>query len=193
MIEDRPDALWTRDVIEALSCRARAGADARRRRGRPAGPTSRHADACGIVAAGVDEAGAGYVLADATVQGLAPHAWAERALALYRRLEADALVVETNQGGELVAAVLRQVDPGVPVTEVNARRGKYMRAEPVSALYDKRRVHHVGAFPELEDEMCDFGPGGLSSGRSPDRLDALVWALYALMLQERAEPRVRAL
>jgi phage terminase large subunit-like protein len=193
MIEDRPDALWTRDVIEALRVerapaltRVVVAVD-------PPVTTSRHADACGIVAAGVDEAGAGYVLADATVQGLAPNAWAARALALYRRLEADALVVETNQGGELVAAVLREVDPGVPVTEVNARRGKYMRAEPVSVLYDKRRVHHVGAFPELEDEMCDFGPGGLSSGRSPDRLDALVWALYALMLQERAEPRVRAL
>ena len=68
-----------------------------------------------------------------------------------------------------------------------------MRAEPVSVLYDKRRVHHVGAFPELEDEMCDFGPGGLSSGRSPDRLDALVWAVSDLMLRRRVEPRVRML
>jgi phage terminase large subunit-like protein len=88
---------------------------------------------------------------------------------------------------------VRQVDPGVPVTPVHAKRGKYLRAEPVSSLYGKDRVHHVGAFPALEDEMCDFGPAGLSSGRSPDRLDALVWALYALMLQERGEPRVRAL
>ena len=77
------------------------------------------------------------MLADATVQGLAPHAWAARAVALYRRLEADALVVETNQGGELVAAVLREVDPGVPVTEVNARAASIMRAEPVSVLYAK--------------------------------------------------------
>ena len=77
----------------------------------------------------------------------------------------------------MVAAVLREVDPGVPVTSVRATRGKYLRAEPVSALYAQGRVHHVGALPALEDEMCDFGPGGLSSGRSPDRLDALVWAL----------------
>jgi phage terminase large subunit-like protein len=75
---------------------------------------------------------------------------------------------------------------------VHARRGKYLRAEPVSTLYEQDRVHHVGAFPELEDEMCDFGPGGLSNGRSPDRLDALVWALTALMLEVR-EPRVRVL
>ena len=77
----------------------------------------------------------------------------------------------------MVAAVLRQVDPGVPVDEVERGAASTLRAEPVSALYEKGRVRHVGAFPALEDEMCDFGPGGLSSGRSPDRLDALVWAL----------------
>jgi phage terminase large subunit-like protein len=82
----------------------------------------------------------------------------------------------------MAAAVIREVDPGVPVTSGRATRGKYLRAEPVSVLYSQRRVRHVGAYAELEDEMYDFDPGGLSSGRSPDRLDALVWALTHLML-----------
>jgi phage terminase large subunit-like protein len=91
----------------------------------------------------------------------------------------------------MVAAVVRVVDPAVPVTTVVATRAKYARAEPVSTLYAQGRVRHVGAYPALEDEMCDFGPAGLSNGRSPDRLDALVWALTHLMLG--AEPRVRVL
>jgi phage terminase large subunit-like protein len=192
MIEDRPDALWSREAIEGARvvsapplARIAVAVD-------PPVSSGRGADACGIVAAGVDESGLGYVLEDETVQGLPPQGWAARAVALYRRLEADALVVETNQGGEMVAAVIRQVDPGVPVTSVHAMRGKYVRAEPVSSLYSQGRMRHVGAFPELEDEMCDFGPGGLSTRRSPDRLDALVWALTHLML-EGAEPRVRVL
>jgi phage terminase large subunit-like protein len=85
------------------------------------------------------------------------------------------------------------VDPTVPVVSVRATRGKYLRAEPVAVLYAQGRVRHVGRMPDLEDELCDFGPGGLSSGRSPDRLDALVWALTELMLRERAMPRIRVL
>ena len=142
LVEDRPDA--PREALERLRvgsapplARIVVAVD-------PPASSTRNADACGIVAAGIDE------------------------------------------------AVMRQVDPAVPVTRVHARRGKYLRAEPVSTLYEQDRVHHVGAFPELEDEMCDFGPGGLSNGRSPDRLDALVWALTALMLEVR-EPRVRVL
>ena len=131
------------------------------------------------------------MLEDATAAGLKPPEWAARAVALYRRLQADALVVETNQGGEMATSVIREVDPSVPVTSVRATRGKYLRAEPVSVLYTQGRVRHVGVLPELEDEMCDFGPGGLTSGRSPDRMDALVWALTELMLRERKEPRVR--
>ena len=89
--------------------------------------------------------------------------------------------------------MIAQVDPDVPVTDVRATRGKYLRAEPVSALYAQGRVRHLGAFPELEDELCDFGPGGLSNGRSPDRLDALVWALTHLMLNRAKPPRIRTL
>jgi phage terminase large subunit-like protein len=193
IIEDRPDALWTRDTVEAgrIGCapplmRIVVAVD-------PPASSSKRADACGIVAAGVDESGVAYVLEDATASGLKPPEWAAKAVALYRKLQADALVVETNQGGEMATNVIREVDPSVPVASVRATRGKYLRAEPVSVLYAQGRVRHVGALPELEDELCDFGPSGLTSGRSPDRMDALVWALTELMLRERREPRVRVL
>ena len=101
-------------------------------------------------------------------------------------------MVEVNQGGEMVKAVIAEVDRSVPVSSVQARRGKYLRAEPVAALYEQNKVKHVRGFPLLEDEMCDFGADGLSSGRSPDRLDALVWALTELS-KPRAEPRIRSL
>ena len=110
------------------------------------------------------------------LDGLQPAGWASRAMALVRRLEADAIVAEVNMGGDMVSAVLRQIDATVPVKTVHATRGKWLRAEPVAAMYAQGKVKHVGAaFAELEDEMCDFGLGGLSGGRSPDRLDALVW------------------
>lgn len=193
IVEERSDALWTRDILE----RARVGAAPSLARivvaVDPPASSTRRADACGIVAAGIDQEGNAFVLEDATASGLKPPDWAARAVALYRRLEADALVVETNQGGEMAASVIREIDPTVPVTSVHATRGKYLRAEPVSVLYAQGRVHHAGAFPALEDELCDFGPSGLSSGRSPDRLDALVWALTELMLKRRALPRIRSL
>ena len=93
----------------------------------------------------------------------------------------------------MVRAVMREADPAVPIVAVRATRGKWLRAEPVAALYEQGRVHHVGAFPALEDEMCDFGLDGLSSGRSPDRLDALVWAVTSLTFGAKGEPRVRGL
>ena len=142
--------------------RGGAGAHAHRGRGRSAGDLRprcrrlrhrRGGDRCG-------RHGLRHRRRDAS-RGVAPEAWAAQAVALYRRLEADALVAEVNQGGDMVAAVLRVVDPRVPVTSVVATRGKYARAEPVSALYAQGRVRHVGAFPALEDEMCDFGPAGL--------------------------------
>ena len=93
----------------------------------------------------------------------------------------------------MVEAVLRTVDARLPIRKVRATRGKWLRAEPVAALYEQGRVVHAGHFPALEDQMCDFGPDGLSSGRSPDRLDALVWALTELVLNRRGEPGVRQL
>jgi phage terminase large subunit-like protein len=111
-------------------------------------------------------------------------------VALYHAEQADRLVAEVNQGGDMVASVIAQVDPAIPVQMVRATRGKWVRAEPVAALYARGRVRHAGFFRELEDEMCDFGLDGLSGGRSPDRLDALVWAVTALLLG-LSEPRVR--
>ncbi len=193
IIEDRADALWTRAMIEAARVR---GAPPLRRIvvgiDPPAGST-RGSDACGIVAAGRAEDGTIYVLEDATAAGLSPAAWAARAIAVYRRHEADTLVAEVNQGGEMVRAVIRQVDANVPLKSVHATRGKHVRAEPVAAMYAQGRVKHVDPPPaELEDQMCDFGTDGLSSGRSPDRLDALVWAVTELTTP-RPMPRVRML
>jgi phage terminase large subunit-like protein len=194
LIEDRPDALWTRKQLEA--CRVPAapplerivvGID-------PPGSSRSGADACGIVAAGIAENGCYYVLEDQSAAGLSPAGWASKAVALYRRLNADSLVAEVNMGGEMVRSVLQEVDHTVPVREVRAKRGKWLRAEPVAALYEQGKVKHVGAFPLLEDELCDFGFEGLSSGRSPDRLDALVWAITALTTSSvRYGPRITVL
>lgn len=193
IVEESPDALWTRAMIEAARerqhpplARIAVAVD-------PPASSSQRADRCGLVVAGIDRDGIGHVLEDATLAGARPQEWAERAVALYRRHEADALVVEVNQGGEMVESVIREVDAGVPVLSVRATRGKYLRAEPVAALYAQCRVRHAGTFPELEDEMCAFGPRGLEGGRSPDRLDALVWALTHLMLAPKGRPRVRGM
>ena len=194
LIEDRPDALWTRPALEALReeghpplARIVVAVD-------PPASSRAGADACGLVCAGLDRTGLVHVLADDTAAGLRPAQWAARAVALYRRFEADLVVAEVNQGGEMVRAVIAEVDETVPVQQVRATRGKYLRAEPVAALYEQGRVRHAGAFSALEDEMCDFGTDGLSSGRSPDRLDALVWAVTALTLGPKAAaPRVRGL
>ncbi|MCD7111036.1 terminase family protein [Rhizobium sp. DKSPLA3] len=190
MIADREDALWNRAAIEALTLRdvgplgrivvavdppAGAGADS----------------CCGIVVAGIDGRGRAVVLADCSVEGASPAGWAAAVVRAFRRFDADRIVAEINQGGDMVAAVLRGIDARLPITTVRASRGKWLRAEPVAALYEQGRVVHAGAFPALEDQMCDFGADGLSSGRSPDRLDALVWALTALMLEGGGEPRLR--
>jgi phage terminase large subunit-like protein len=193
IVEDRSDALWSRASIE--QCRVSAPPPLARIVVAVDPPVSsgEKADACGLVAAGRGEGGDIYVLADESAAGLSPAAWAARAIALWRRLNADALVVEVNQGGDMVRAVIREQDPEVPVIAVHAKRGKWLRAEPVAALYEQGRVKHVGAFELLEDEMCDFGLDGLSSGRSPDRLDALVWAVSALSFGAHDGPRVRGL
>jgi phage terminase large subunit-like protein len=191
LIEDREDALWSRVVLEAMS----GGVPADLRRivvaVDPPASSGRASAACGIVAAGLDGDGNGVVLADATVEAARPTDWAAAAIRLYRRMDADCIVAEVNQGGDMVTAVLRTVDAAVPVKAVRARRGKWLRAEPVAALYQQGRVRHAERFPALEDEMCDFGPDGLAGGRSPDRVDALVWALTELMLGRSGEPKVR--
>ncbi len=182
LLEDREDGLWSREAIDIG--RVDRPPDLSRIVVAVDPPVTAHAksDACGIIAAGKGQDKRAYILADATCQGLTPIGWATKAVALYNRLQADRIVVEVNQGGDMVEAVIRQIDETVPVTPVRATRSKWTRAEPIAALYERGLVAHTGIYPELEDELCDFGPDGLTGGHSPDRLDALVWALTNLML-----------
>ncbi|MBY0420663.1 MAG: ATP-binding protein, partial [Parvularculaceae bacterium] len=153
-------------------------------------PATASGDACGIVVAGRSGESA-YVLADWSVAGASPAVWGARAVAAYEEFGADRLVVETNQGGDMVRAVLSQIDKGLAIREAHATRGKRLRAEPVAALYERGRVRHVGAFAALEDEMTRFT--GAKGENSPDRLDALVWALTDLLLRGETAPRMRTL
>jgi phage terminase large subunit-like protein len=193
-VEERSDAFWSREQIEELVTVPPAKETLKRivvAVDPPAG--SGAASCCGIVAAARLEEGGFAVLADASVEAARPEQWAAAAVSLFRSLQADQLVVEINQGGDMAESVLRQIDATLPITKVRASRGKHLRAEPIAALYAQGRVRHAGRFPALEDEMCLFGADGLPGGRSPDRLDALVWALTALSEAERGRPRVRGL
>lgn len=177
--DDSPDALWTRALIETW--RVAAAPDlARIVVAVDPSTTGRDtSDECGIAAAGVDARQHGYPLADRTVRA-SPDVWARKAVALYHELKADCIVAESNNGGEMVALTIRTVDPTVRVKLVHASRGKAARAEPVVALYEQGKVHHVGALPALEDELCTWSP--TSGMASPNRLDALVWALTDLLV-----------
>lgn len=148
-------------------------------------------DACGLIVAGLGEDGRGYVLADRTLEGRDPATWARAAVAAYKDFAADRIVAEANQGGDLVESVIRQVDPSVPIRLVRATRGKWVRAEPVAALYAEGRICHVGEHRALEAQMLAFGADGRAGGRSPDRLDALVWAMTELILDAPPRPSVR--
>ena len=193
IIADQSGSLWRRDWIEAS--RVRAAPELRRVVVALDPPVTSTAtsDACGMVVAGLGIDGRAYVLADRTLQGREPHVWARAAIALYQDYQADRIVAEVNQGGDLVVGVLRQIDDTVPVKKVHATRGKWLRAEPVAALYAEGRIAHVGTFALLEDQMCCFGADGMAGGRSPDRLDALVWAITDLMLSGQAKPSIRQL
>jgi len=193
LIADREDGLWRRDQIEALVVRSHGPLNRIVVAVDPPAVSEARYSCCGIVAAGLDTEGRAVVLADGSVEGASPSNWANAVSRLYRRFDADCVVAEINQGGDMVTSVLRTVEPTLPVRTVRATRGKWLRAEPVGALYEQGRVVHAGHFGALEDQMCDFGPDGLSSGRSPDRLDALVWALTELMLTRRGSPQVRHL
>ena len=174
-IDEAPGALWRREVIDAGRVlrapnldRVVVGVD-------PSATST--GDEAGIIGAGANRnKGEYYVLADKTLQG-SPLTWAKEAVTLYHLLDADCIVAESNQGGEMVAQVISQVDTSVPVKLVRASRGKQTRAEPIAAVYEKGRAHHVGNFEQLEDEQCMWLPGD----PSPNRLDALVWTLTELM------------
>ncbi|MDF7777400.1 terminase family protein [Sphingomonas sp. AOB5] len=191
LIEDVEGALWTRETIERCRVdeapglvRVVIGVDP---------PVSVGGDACGIVAVGLGRDGTGYVIEDASVQGATPERWAQAVAACAARHGADRVIAEKNQGGDMVASTLKAADAGLPVTLVSASRGKSARAEPVSLLYEAGKVRHAGAWPGLEDELCGLviGGGYDGPGRSPDRADALVWAVTALMLGKKREARVR--
>ena len=192
LIEDIEGALWNRALLE--SCREAAtsspvvrlviGVDP---------PASSEGDACGIVVCAAGEDGVARVLADCSVRRPTPERWARAVAEAARAWDADRVVAEANQGGDMVRSVLRAADIALPVKLVHASRGKAARAEPVAALYEAGRVRHCGQFPLLEDELCGvMAAGGYEGpGRSPDRADALVWALSELMLGRGSEPRVR--
>ena len=178
ILDDVEGALWDRAVIDDTRTtdtpplrRIVVAID-------PAVTSGENSDETGIVVAGVSQDGEAYVLDDRTMRA-SPNDWASAAVAAYHRHNADLIVAEANQGGDLVENVLKAVDPRVPVHLVRASRGKRTRAEPVAALYEQRRAHHVGFFPELEDQLCSWVP---DIGSSPDRLDALVWALTDLVV-----------
>lgn len=183
VLDDNPGALWHRDIIENLRVRATppllrvvVGVD-------PAVTSNEDSDETGVVTAGVAANGHGYVIADDSLQAT-PNGWALKAVGAYDRHRADRIIGEVNNGGDLVEVNIRTVGPHVSYKAVHASRGKLIRAEPISALYEQGRIHHVGTFPLLEDQMCDWVPGQ----RSPDRMDALVWALTELMTTQEADP-----
>lgn len=181
ILDDVPGALWSRSMIEAGRrtnhpdlARIVVAVD-------PAVTSGESADMTGIVVAGIDIRDRGYVLADRTCRK-SPERWARDVLDAYHEFGADRVVAETNNGGDLVETVLRAVDRNVAYRKVTASRGKRVRAEPVAALYERGIVHHVGGFPDLEDQMVTFVPD-MDYDESPDRVDALVWAFTDLLLE----------
>lgn len=175
ILDDNPNALWKASDIENARVtnyphlqRIVIGVD-------PAVTSNEGSDETGIIAAGKDANGEFYVLDDKTLKG-SPTEWAKQVVALYHKLRADRVIGETNNGGDMIEMNLRNIDNGISYRKVHATKGKYIRAEPISALYEQGRVHHVGNFKELEDELTQWEPGM----KSPNRLDALVWALTSL-------------
>jgi predicted phage terminase large subunit-like protein len=187
LLDDMPGALWQRGIIEAARVpiaqqlvRVVVAID-------PAAASSEHADETGIVVVGRDAHGHGYVLADVSGR-YTPAEWARAAIVAYQSHKADRIVAEINNGGDMVEATLRILDPALPYRAVRASRGKVARAEPVAALYEQGRIHHVGAFPQLEDQMCGFTADfdAKAAGYSPDRVDALVWGFTDLLIDTPA-------
>ena len=186
VLDDVQGALWSRDLLEQHRVtkepnltRIVVAIDP------AAGSKSDNAET-GIVVVGLGEEGHGYVLDDVSLRGT-PNDWGRAAVAAYHRHKADLLVAEANQGGDMVSHTLRTVDENVPIKMVHASRGKRTRAEPISALYEQGRIHHLGFHGELEDQLCSWAP---DHSISPDRLDALVWGLTEILLNIREAPAV---
>lgn len=181
ILDDVPGALWTRTVLEETRVtttpdlvRIVVGVD-------PAASDGEGAAETGIIVVGLGRDGHGYVLDDLSIRA-SPAGWAAQVIAGYHKFQADRIVAEVNQGGDMVEHTIRMVDAGAAVRQVRASRGKAVRAEPIAALYEQGRMHHLGVFADLEEQLCGWTPGE----KSPDRCDALVWAATELMLGERA-------
>lgn len=176
LLDDVEGALWTIALID--DGRVSAAPEMQRIvvAVDPSGGSGPNSDEQGVIVAGLGVDGELYVLADRSCS-LSPHGWASRAIGAYREFSADRIVAERNYGGDMVESTIRQVDADAPVKVITASRGKVQRAEPVAALYEQGRVHHVGALPKLEDQLTTWTP---HDGTSPDRLDALVWAMHEL-------------
>lgn len=181
MLEDAEGSLWKRKQIEDLRISYKKCPTLKRIvvAVDPSGSDGVNAAEAGIVIAGLGHDNKGYVLDDLSLRA-SPNKWAKVAVDGYHRRKADRLVGELNYGGQMVEAVIRTVDPSVSYRGVTATRGKEVRAEPIASLYEQNRVHHVGSFALLEDEMCNWVPGT----KSPNRMDSLVWALTELMLKK---------
>lgn len=183
ILSDNPNALWQRARIDELRMKGYPGREFFKRIVVGVDPAvTSHEDSAltGIVIAGLGADDHGYVLGDDSLV-TTPNGWARAVVNAYHVQQADRVIAETNNGGDLVETVIRIEDKSIPYKKVTASRGKMIRAEPIAALYEQGRVHHVGSFPDLEDQMCNYDP--ISATRSPDRMDALVWALTELMVE----------
>lgn len=192
LLTETDGALWSRALLENVRAPASANALTRVVVGVDP-PASARGDECGIIVCGLLEDGSAAVLADASLAKPSPERWAKAVAEAAAQWGADRVVAEANQGGDMVASVLRAADCAMPIKLVHASRGKTARAEPVAALYEAGRVAHHGQFGALEDQLCGFLTGGEyhGPGRSPDRADALIWALTELLLNRVSKPRVQ--
>jgi len=193
LLGEAEGALWTRDMIEACRCPMPERAALGRVVVAVDPPASAGGDDCGIIVCSRIEDGRGIVLADCSVAGERPQGWARRVAAAADAWAADRVIAEANNGGEMVEDVLRSVAPGLPVKLVHAGRGKGARAEPVAVLFEAKRCLFAGSFPELEDQLTALTAEGYTGSGSPDRADAMVWALTELVVRAPALPRVRGL
>jgi phage terminase large subunit-like protein len=201
MLMDAEGALWTWAMLDAARRPRSVEPDRIVVAVDPPVTSGTSSDECGIIVAGAARQGppqdwSALVIEDASVQGASPQVWAERAVAAFHRHKADRLVAEVNQGGEMVATIVKSIDPMIPFRAVRATRSKVVRAEPVAALYEQGRVSHGGSFPELEAQMAAMTGRGYAGKGSPDRVDALVWAITDLMIDAAAKysrPGIRGL